>query len=119
MSALCNAAGMFTPSGHQIWNNTFNWQPVPIHTIPTDDDYLVFQGIPCDIVDETVEKLKNSEAMTTYLTRYDKIVNYIEENTGIKLETNQNKINTIYSLYSSLSTERDRGLPLVSMLYNI
>ncbi|XP_055307347.1 prostatic acid phosphatase-like [Sitodiplosis mosellana] len=32
-SAQCNAAGMFNPTGDEVWNK-LGWQPIPIHTVP-------------------------------------------------------------------------------------
>lgn len=38
MSALSNLAGLFPPTGKQIWNQNINWQPIPIHTVPEKMD---------------------------------------------------------------------------------
>jgi len=44
MSAAANLAGLYTPTGDQIWNNNLGtlWQPIPIHSIPRDLDEVNF-----------------------------------------------------------------------------
>lgn len=111
MSALSNAAGMFPPSGNQIWNHSFDWQPVPIHTIPLEEDYLVYQSIPCDRADKMFDELLDSEAMTSFFNGYSELLKYVEENMGIHLETNLDKIYIIHYLFDSVTIESARGLP--------
>ncbi|XP_076816585.1 prostatic acid phosphatase-like [Clavelina lepadiformis] len=42
MSAECNMAALYPPSGRQKWNGTnTTWQPIPVHTIPVETDYLL------------------------------------------------------------------------------
>lgn len=37
-SAQCHLAGLSPPSDSWAWNQTFRWQPVPIHTRPVQED---------------------------------------------------------------------------------
>lgn len=34
MSAASNLAGLFPPKGDQRWDQSLEWQPIPIHTVP-------------------------------------------------------------------------------------
>jgi len=40
MSAYSNLAGMFPAEGSQVWNEKLLWQPIPVHTIPQEMDYV-------------------------------------------------------------------------------
>lgn len=46
MSAEANLAGLYTPSGSQIWNNKLPWQPIPVHTTPASLDYITGGSLP-------------------------------------------------------------------------
>ncbi|PVD30982.1 hypothetical protein C0Q70_10258 [Pomacea canaliculata] len=38
MSAYCNLACLYPPTGSQVWNSNINWQPIPVHTRPKEDN---------------------------------------------------------------------------------
>ncbi len=38
---MANMAGFYPPSGSQIWNADINWQPIPIHTLPVEQDPVI------------------------------------------------------------------------------
>lgn len=38
MSAQLTLAGLFPPQGSQIWNRELDWQPVPVHQQPLNQD---------------------------------------------------------------------------------
>ena len=47
MSALSNLAGLFPPQGDQVWEADLPWQPIPVHTLPQDEDYLLSSHAHC------------------------------------------------------------------------
>lgn len=51
MSAEANLAGFFPPLGDQIWNENLQWQPIPVHTMPAEMDYLLQMTRPCPLLD--------------------------------------------------------------------
>nr|XP_034985516.1 prostatic acid phosphatase-like isoform X2 [Zootoca vivipara] len=38
MSAQANLAGMYPPTGDQIWNPKILWQPIPVHVVPKESN---------------------------------------------------------------------------------
>lgn len=42
MTASAFLAGAFPPVGKQIWNENLKWIPIPIHSIPSDQDQVIY-----------------------------------------------------------------------------
>ena len=40
-SIRCACPGLFPPSGGQVWDPQLPWQPIPVHTVPLDQEYLL------------------------------------------------------------------------------
>lgn len=38
MSAEANLAGLFPPNGSKAFNPDLKWQPIPVHTVPEDQE---------------------------------------------------------------------------------
>lgn len=80
MSAEVNLAGLYPPEGIQVWDPDLKWQPVPIHTIPENEDPVLATKKPCPKYDLLLKKLQNTEQfkninhqlhdLYAYLTRY-------------------------------------------------
>lgn len=43
MSAQLVASAMYKPVGAQKWNKYLDWQPIPIHSEPLNDDRVIYQ----------------------------------------------------------------------------
>uniref|UniRef100_A0A3Q1ELU5 Lysosomal acid phosphatase n=1 Tax=Acanthochromis polyacanthus TaxID=80966 RepID=A0A3Q1ELU5_9TELE len=41
MSAEANLAGLYPPSGQQIFTPSLKWQPIPVHTVPQSEERLL------------------------------------------------------------------------------
>ncbi|XP_067648972.1 prostatic acid phosphatase-like [Haliotis asinina] len=61
MSAYSMLSGLFPPAGDQIWNPAIPWQPIPVHTLPKKDDFILEMDCP------TYDALKNNLWKTNYV----------------------------------------------------
>ncbi|XP_011503445.1 PREDICTED: prostatic acid phosphatase-like isoform X2 [Ceratosolen solmsi marchali] len=59
MSAEANLAGLYPPSGDQVWDIKM-WMPIPVHTIPEHEDNLLAVKKYCDKYDYELQKVLNS-----------------------------------------------------------
>lgn len=105
MGAQITLAGLFSPHSNQNWSDSFDWEPVPIYRVPKDQDFLLVAEKPCDRFDYEMIKYINSIEYQSLFERNRSLISYLEENTGIKLET----LTTINHLYDKLFIEQLRG----------
>ena len=45
MSAYSALAGLYPPEGAQNWNPSLPWFPIPVHTVPEDEDRVSTMGL--------------------------------------------------------------------------
>lgn len=99
MSAESNLAGLFPPSGAQIWKTDLPWQPVPVHTIPENLDYVLAAKKPCARYEYALKKYKKSDQHQALLRKFRPLFQYLQKNSGKKVDsfgTVQNLYNTFY-----------------------
>lgn len=101
MSAESVMAAMFPPEGEQIWNDDLLWQPVPIHTVPTQLDTIVYIKRPCPSLDQAKQSYFASAEMVETLAKYEQLFKYLEDNAGTPINT----ISQASDLYDTLWIE--------------
>lgn len=111
MSALTNAAGMFPPSGYEIWNSHINWQPIPIHTqVPLDQDYLLTTHLPCDRYDELLDEAYKLPELQSIIEHHTDELEFIEKNAGKPIRNSNRVFKELAVLYDILMVEKTLGL---------
>lgn len=105
MSAAANLAGVFPPAEHQIWNDEIRWHPIPIHTQPSDEDFLLATSKQCDRFDYEMVKFLNESNYNGLFERFKPFIDYLETKTELKLSSLIN----IMLLYDALNVERLNG----------
>jgi len=110
MSALSNLAGLFPPQGDQVWDEELPWQPIPVHTVPQDEDYLLSSHAHCPRFAELQKEIESGDWMREIYAKNRDLFEYISLNTGENI-TNIVKLDYIYD---SLLIESEFNLTLPS-----
>lgn len=107
-SAEYTMAGLFPPnSDEETWNSHLNWQPIPIHTVPLDDDYILNSFVKCARFDQLFERRLNDPEVTYLMEKHRSLIEYMSENAGTKLR----RVDDVWKLYGGLVIEqRDKLL---------
>ncbi|KRZ11709.1 Prostatic acid phosphatase [Trichinella zimbabwensis] len=106
-SAECNLAGMFPPDESQIWNENIRWQPVPVHTLPTNQEYLLRTGFNCPAL-HAVFQTQSNELIEKVENDYKELFAYLENKTGWQ----KIKWNAVGKIVGSLKRIVDAGYTL-------
>lgn len=108
MSAQFNAAGLFEQSvADQIHNeNTTDWQSIPIHTVPLNEDYLVYQSIPCAKSDKQHDEYVQSMAVISEFQQHTDFFKFLEKKSGSKVRN----VEEFHVMAEALIIEHERGL---------
>jgi len=111
MSAQANLAGLYPPSGYMQWNPDLLWQPIPVHSVPIESDYLLENNHnACPKLIELRKEALESDFITSNLDKHRKLLQYLTLNSGRKI----NSVEEVDWLYDTLSIEQlyNKTLPL-------
>ncbi|XP_043099543.1 lysosomal acid phosphatase [Puntigrus tetrazona] len=106
MSAEANLAGMFPPNGSEVFNPDLKWQPIPVHTVPADEEKLL--SFPLDDCPRYTQLMNETEKNAIFLNMtetYRAFIEMVKNKTGLE-KTN---IETIWSVYDTLFCEAKHG----------
>lgn len=114
MSAAAALAGLFPPTGTEVWNRNIGWQPISIHTIPEEDDFLLAIRNQCDRYDYLMNKyvLTQSEYIDLF-NEHKQLLKFLEIKSGKSLAT----ITSILLMYSALHIEELKSYPYVIKIF--
>lgn len=107
MSTECTMVGLFPPiTKEEVWHTDLNWQPIPIHTLPLDDDYLLNSFVECARFDQLFERRLNDPDVSYLMKKHQQLIEFMAQNSGMPLR----RIDDVWKLYSGLVIENRRRL---------
>ncbi|KAK6055429.1 histidine acid phosphatase [Cooperia oncophora] len=114
ISAYSNIAGMFAggEAGKDFPNETdwpTGWTPVPVHTLPGDEDHAGNVFAPCPRADQLDEELRNSKEYKQIEEDNKDFLDYLSNNTGMKVDLRNifliNDVHHIETIYNMSQPE--------------
>lgn len=86
MSASANLAGLFPPTGNQIWNDNIRWQPIPIHTSPSKADEIFPSRSDCSKYDKEYSEVKKTKHFEEIKKKYANLFAALHKSSGMKVD---------------------------------
>ncbi|XP_043824415.1 prostatic acid phosphatase isoform X2 [Dromiciops gliroides] len=110
MSAMTNLAALFPPEGSSIWNPQILWQPIPVHTIPTSQDQLLYlPDIKCPRLEKLQEETLMSKEYQNLVSPYKDFISTLPELSGLHIKD----LSGIWTkIYDPLFCERTHNFTL-------
>uniref|UniRef100_A0AAY4B3V7 Lysosomal acid phosphatase n=1 Tax=Denticeps clupeoides TaxID=299321 RepID=A0AAY4B3V7_9TELE len=109
MSALANLAGIYPPTRPQVFDPYLPWQPIPVHTVPLDEDRLLSFPIDCPRYQVLMDETRQTELYRNMTETYKDFLEMVRMKTGLENVT----VETAWSVYDTLycQTNHDMTLP--------
>ncbi|XP_063242922.1 testicular acid phosphatase homolog [Bacillus rossius redtenbacheri] len=108
MSAQVLLAGLYPPTGHQVWNDELPWQPIPVHSTPRALDKLIVMKKPCPRYEWEKTKAYQTREIKQIDEENADLYSYLTQNTGKNIST----ILDVELLFNTLEIEEKNGLAL-------
>lgn len=108
MSGGTFLAGLFPPKEEEVWNSDLLWQPVPIRSLPRNEDNIVAMKKKCFTYDEDLKRAYKSDAIQQINKENEELYKYLTKHAG----QNVDNITALEFLFNTLEIEDDNGLEL-------
>ncbi|KAF7664163.1 hypothetical protein LDENG_00187080 [Lucifuga dentata] len=107
MSAESNLAGLYPPSGQQVFTPDLKWQPIPVHTVPQDQERLLtFPLGDCPRYKQLMNETEQTEEFINVTNTYQDILKLVKDKTGL----NKTSVSSVWSVYDTLFCESRHNL---------
>ncbi|XP_065830753.1 lysosomal acid phosphatase-like isoform X2 [Oscarella lobularis] len=108
MSAECLMAALYKPNGHQAFLKDFDWQPIPIHTVPVPEDKLLRGHYVCPRYKKLREEGTNDADYVEVMEQNKDLFARVKKNAGIDYDLTIDNVGEIFDL---LFCEKQHKLP--------
>lgn len=110
MSAEVNLAGLYPPQGRQIFHSDLKWQPIPVHTMPVENEkFLKFPRKNCPRYQQLQEETMKSRAVQEKIHENKDFLDMVSNKTKMKVT-----IENEWRVYDTLFCEKTHNLTLPS-----
>ncbi|KRY86756.1 Lysosomal acid phosphatase [Trichinella pseudospiralis] len=87
MSALANLAGLFQPSAEEQWNENLPWQPIPVHSVPKNMDYVLNMEADCPLAKKAQDNIWQSAEVLAIMKENQQFIDFLKNKTGLEFLT--------------------------------
>ncbi|XP_047432440.1 lysosomal acid phosphatase-like [Mugil cephalus] len=102
MSAEANLAGLYPPSGRQIFTLDLKWQPIPVHTVPPNEERLLSYPLKdCPRYTQLMNETRHTEEFANVTAAYKDFLELVRNKTGL----NKTDVESVWSVYDTLFCE--------------
>ncbi|XP_069110648.1 testicular acid phosphatase homolog isoform X2 [Argopecten irradians] len=102
MSAYCVLSGLYPPNGtDQLWNADIDWQPIPVHTKPRDEDYEISYKSSCPKYSKLVKDYSGNNTMANFVATHQNLVNDIVRISGLPRDSWKDIEDILYCQHDS------------------
>lgn len=102
MSAEANLAGLYPPRGAQVFNPTIKWQPIPVHTVPLNEERLLSYPLgDCPRYKQLMNETEHTEEFQNVTSQYEAVIELVRNKTGL----NKTTVESVWSVYDTLFCE--------------
>lgn len=111
MSAQSDLSGLYQPLPEMQFNPNISWQPIPVHTKPKENDYLLrTDGTSCPYYDELMAKELATDRVKKINDENKDFFQKLKKDTGVAEDVT---VNTVYKIEDPLFCEQahNRTLP--------
>lgn len=98
-------AGLFPIGGNQYQNASQNWQTIPLHIVPRNEDYTLLFEKPCNRYEKLLVEQINPKIYNGLFVKYKSLIQYLTKNSGVNIKT----LTDINALYDTLFVEKSAG----------
>lgn len=82
MSAQSHLAGLFPPTEDETWNPSLKWQPIPVHTRPRAEDYILTVEATCPLFDKLQDEFEQSQLIRDIVKDNKDLFEYLSVHSG-------------------------------------